>query len=376
MSGIKRLLCLLLAVVLLAGFVPPSTDAAGTVVFTAVNDTLLPLADETMPFSAGGVLYVASMAFDGTDLGIFYSRSRDKNTAVLYKKRSVIIFDLAAGTIETNSGESFSGAAIVRGDVVFLPVDVMCRYFGFEYSYTRVSYGYLLRIKSDTVVLSDDVFIDAATAPMAQRYNRYGNTPEQAEAAPEAPPAPPPPAPDTTQRTAYLVVASTDPEKTAPLLERFSGGCVTCLFAPDGFDGADELLRRLASGEGTIALRADASAGAESAVEQIEAGNRALWAAANTKTRLVWLDGASDETARRVAAAGYCPIRGALNLGGSGMSASRMSARILAAADARRGSCCVFLGADAEITGNLGALLNSLSEGRCTLARLNEVTVQ
>lgn len=375
MSGTKRLLCLLLAVVLLAAFVPPPTDAAGTVVFTAVNDTLLPLADDTMPFFAGGVLYVASMAFDGTDLGIFYSRSRDKNTAVLYKKRSVIIFDLAAGTIETNSGESVSGAAVVRGDVVFLPVDVMCRYFGLEYSYTRVTYGYLLRIKSDTVVLSDAVFIDAASSPMAQRYNRYGNTQEE-EAPPETPPVEPPPAPDTTQRTAYLVIASTDPEKTAPLLDRFNGGRVTCLFAPDSFDGADELLRRLASGDGTIALRADASAGAESAVEQIEAGNRALWTAANTKTRLVWLDGASEETARRVAAAGYCPIRAALNLSGSRMSASRMSARILAAADARRGSCRVFLGADTEVTGNLGALLNGLSEGNCTLARLNEVTVQ
>ena len=374
MRKAKRIPCLLLAAMLLFGFVPPPMDAAGSVIFTAVNDTLLPLTDETMPFSSGGVLYVASAAFDGTDLSIYYSRSRDKTTAVLYKKRNVIIFDLAAGTIETNNGTSFSGAAITRGDVLFLPVDVMCRYFNLEYSYTRVSYGYLLRIKSDTAVLSDVAFIDAAGAPMAQRYNRYDSKPAE-EVKPEAPPVEPPPPQETAQRTVYPVIACTDPEKAASLLDRFSGGRVACLFAPDAFDGADELLRRLASGGGATALRIDAAAGAESAIAQIDAGNRALWAAANTKTRLVWLDGASDETARRVAAAGYCPIHAALNLSGNRMSVSRMSARILAAADARGGSCCVFLGADTEVTGNLNALLTSLSAGNCTPARLNEVTV-
>ena len=381
MRGGKRIICLLLALLLLVCLAPP-VGAAETAVFTAVNDTLLPLADETMPFGSGGKLYVASMAFDGTDLGIYYSRSRDKNTAVLYKKRNVIIFDLSAGTIETNNGQTYTGSAIVRGDVVFLPVDVMCRCFDLEYTLTRISYGYLLRIKSDTVVLSDSKFIDAANATMASRYARY----ERSQLPEEAPPAEPeqPPAQQTTptpaqepaqERTAYFVVECTDPAKTAPLLSRFSGGQAAYLFTPDNLAGADELLRRLASGGGAAALRIDAGGGAEDALARIEAANDALWAAANQKTRLVWLDGASDETTRRVREAGYCPISAALNLGGSTQSASRLSARILSAADARKGSCCVFLGTDAEIGDRLASLLTSLRAGNCTLARLNEVTI-
>ena len=58
------------------------TEAETTVYFTAVNDQLLPdLSDGTMPFWSGGRLYVPYTAIAGTDLGLFYSRSRDKSPA-------------------------------------------------------------------------------------------------------------------------------------------------------------------------------------------------------------------------------------------------------------------------------------------------------
>lgn len=390
MRTAKRALCALLAALLLASLAPSVTEAAGVVSFTAVNDTLLALNDETMPFWSGGVLYVASTAFESSDLGLFYSRSRDKMTAVLYRQRNVIIFNLEAGTIETNSNQTYSGSAVVRGDIVFLPLDVICHYFGLEYSYTRISYGYLVRIKSSSVVLSDATFIDAAAQPMATRYNRYVRAKaEQAEAAAPsqntATTKPPQQQQQQTQqtqqpepepeRTVYFVISSTAADKTAPLLTRLSEGRATYLFAPEALEGADDLLRRLASGGGAVALLVDASDGSESALAQIEAGNRAVWAAANLKTRLVRLDGASEETIRRVAEAGYCPLLYALDYSGGTTSASRMSARILAAADARGGSCCVYLGTDETASATLGALLPSLRTGNCTPARLNEVSV-
>lgn len=403
MRTAKRMLCALLAALMLASLAPSVTEAAGVITFTSVNDTLLSLSDETMPFWSGGVLYVASVAFDGTDLGLFYSRSRDKMTAVLYRQRNAIIFDLAAGTIETNGGQTYAGSAIVRGDVVFLPLDVICHYFGLEYSYTRISYGYLVRIKSDSVVLSDATFIDAAAQPMATRYNRYVRAKaEQAEAAAASksaqetkPPQqqqpqqqqqqPQQPQPQQQQqqqtqqpepepeRTVYFVIGSTAADKTVPLLARLSEGRAAYLFTPETLDGSDDLLRRLAAGGGAVALRVDASEGAESALAQIEAGNRAVWAAANLKTRLVRLDGASDETIRRVAEAGYCPLIYALDFSDGASSASRMSARILSAADVRGGSCCVYLGTDETASSTLASLLYNLRSGNCTPARVNEV---
>ena len=52
----KRLLCLLLTVLMLCSLVPETTFADTTVYFTAVNDQLLSLSDDTMPFWSGGRL--------------------------------------------------------------------------------------------------------------------------------------------------------------------------------------------------------------------------------------------------------------------------------------------------------------------------------
>ena len=102
---------------------------------------------------------------------------------------SALTFNFAAGTVADQNDRQYSGPAIVRSDVVFLPLDLLTQFFSLDYSYTRVTYGYLVRVKSDTVVLSDAKFIDAAAMSMEQRYNEYmkthsesndpGNTPDQ-----------------------------------------------------------------------------------------------------------------------------------------------------------------------------------------------------
>ena len=374
MRTVRRCLSLILAVLMLASLAPEPAAAVDTVYFTAVNDTLLDLNDETMPFWSGGVLYVAYTAFDGTDLGIFYARSRDKLTVVLYNQRyGALVCDFAAGTIYDNSSKQvFSGAALTRNDVVFLPLDAVCRFFNLDYSYTRISYGYLVRIKSDSVVLSDATFIDAASAPMAQRYTRYERAHTSEDIGSGSAPANSGPEP-AAERTVYLAVESTDAAYSAQVLSTLSASRAAFLFAPQSLEGADDLLRRLAVTGCAMALRIDASEGAKRALESIEEANRALWEAATVKTRLVRLENASEETAAAVAEAGYCPLRFALDFGGGGVPVSRMSSRILAAADANGGSCCVFLGTDETASSDLSPLLAGLRSGNCTPARLNEV---
>ena len=63
----KRLLCLLLTVLMLCSLVPETTFADTTVYFTAVNDQLLSLSDDTMPFWSGGRLYLSSTAISGSE---------------------------------------------------------------------------------------------------------------------------------------------------------------------------------------------------------------------------------------------------------------------------------------------------------------------
>ena len=368
----KRVTCLLFALLLLVSLTPAPAEAAPSVCFTAVNDQLLPLNDETMPFWSNGTFYVPNTAIDANDLGIHYNRNYERTTIVLYKVRNAITFNYATGAVETNSGQRYTGSVIVRGDVVFMPLDVLCKFFSLEYSYTRISYGYLLRIKSDSVVLSDASFIDAAGSSFSQRYSQYERAHTEPAAEPETP-ADSAQTQEPAQRTIYPVVESTDVSRTEQVLSYLSSGRVTLLFTPQSLTGADDLLRRLSAGGGTIALRIDGSAGAETALVQIAEANELLWRAACVKTRLVRLDNAGDDTIRAVAAAGYCPIRYALDFSAGGVSASRMVARMTRSADASGGSCCAFLGTDESVVGILGALLTNLRTGNCTPARLNEV---
>ena len=245
----KRFLCLLLATLLLFTLAPAKTEAETTVYFTAVNDQLLPdLSDGTMPFWSGGRLYVPYTAIAGTDLGLFYSRSRDKSTAVVYRQGSALTFDFAAGTVTDQNDRQYSGAAIVRGDVVFLPLDLLTQFFSLDYSYTRVTYGYLVRLKSDTVVLSDAKFIDAAAMSMEQRYNDYMKTHNGSNST-DTPP-------DNDRNLVCLTLRVTDESVSNTLLDTLvkENAKATFLFSEEQLSSLGDLLRRIVISGSAAAL--------------------------------------------------------------------------------------------------------------------------
>ena len=64
------------------------------VYFTAANEQLLDLNSETMPFYSGGVLYVSSKVFEGTDLGVTFVYNSTTKMAMLYTARTDLRFDL------------------------------------------------------------------------------------------------------------------------------------------------------------------------------------------------------------------------------------------------------------------------------------------
>lgn len=174
---------LLLAVVLCLGlFLPLRVSAAG-VYFTAINDSVAPLTSDTMPFWSGGVLYVPYTVFDaahnsvGVDLGIISSYSRTKNTVALYNTNQILIFDLNDGSCRDDlTGQSYDAQAIMRNGLPYLPVGTVCSFFGLTYTYSAlpsISQGYLVRIKSSSVVLSDADFIDAAWDLINRRLKDY-----------------------------------------------------------------------------------------------------------------------------------------------------------------------------------------------------------
>ena len=276
----KRLLSLLLSVLMLCTLLPPRASAAPTLYFTAVNDRMCDLNDETMPFWQNGLLYVAGATVDGPDdLGIRYLYNQEKSVAILYKGQRVLYCDLTAGTMENNrTGEQYAGSPIVRSGMVFFPITALAKMFDLKYSSTKIAYGYLLRIRDDNAVLSDEYFIDAATDPIQKRYAQY----ERAHAAAESEqPETPPPVDTPTRRddlTVYLLLPAAEEAALTQLLSTLEKhqSHATLLLTPELPESAGDGVRRAAATGNAVALRIDAATAAE-ALAQIERGNDALW---------------------------------------------------------------------------------------------------
>lgn len=374
MTRRKRLLSLLLSVLMLCTLLPPRASAAPTLYFTAVNDRMCDLSDETMPFWQNGLLYVAGATVDGPDdLGIRYSYNQEKSVAILYKGQRVLYCDLTVGTMENNrTGEQYTGSPIVRSGMVFFPITALAKIFDLKYSSTKIAYGYLLRIRDDNAVLSDEYFIDAATDPIQKRYAQY----ERAHAAAESEqPETPPPVDTPTRRddlTVYLLLPAANGSMLTQLLSTLENyqSHATLLLTPELLESAGDGVRRAAATGNAVALRIDAATAAE-ALAQIERGNDALWRAASLRTRLVYLESADKALRAAVVGAGYCPLT--VNRSVFTSSGSYWADTALKWAE-RSGSVRLYLGAESGVSSALGTALSRLRAENCTIAALNEVT--
>ena len=369
----KRLLSLLLSVLMLCTLLPPRASAAPTLYFTAVNDRMCDLNDETMPFWQNGLLYVAGVTVDGPDdLGIRYSYNQEKSVAILYKGQRVLYCDLTAGTMENNrTGEKYTGSPIVRSGMVFFPITALAKMFDLKYSSTKIAYGYLLRIRDDNAVLSDEYFIDAATDPIQKRYAQY----ERAHAAAEQENETPAQVETPVRRddlTVYLLLPAANGFMLTPLLSTLENyqSHATLLLTPELLESAGDGVRRAAATGNAVALRIDAATAAE-ALAQIERGNDALWRAASLRTRLVYLESADKTLRATVAGAGYCPLT--VNTSDFTRSGTHWADTALKWAG-RSGSVRLYLGAESGVSSALGTALNRLRAENCTIAALNEVT--
>ena len=371
----KRLLSLLLSVLMLCTLLPPRASAAPTLYFTAVNDRMCDLSDETMPFWQNGLLYVAGATVDGPDdLGIRYSYNQEKSVAILYKGQRVLYCDLTAGTMENNrTGEQYAGSPIVRSGMVFFPITALAKIFDLKYSSTKIAYGYLLRIRDDNAVLSDEYFIDAATDPIQKRYAQY----ERAHAAAEQENETPAQVETPVRRddlTVYLLLPAANGFMLTQLLSTLENyqSHATLLLTPELLESAGDGVRRAAATGNAVALCISAET-ADEALAQIERGNDALWRAASLRTRLVYLESADKTLRAAVVGAGYCPIT--INTSDFTRSGTHWADTALKWAG-RSTSVRLYLGAESGVSSALGTALSRLRAENCTIAALNEVTAR
>lgn len=261
MGAKRRFASLALAFVLCLALFQPMPAAAADLYLTSLNDTLLPLTADTMPVWSGGTLYVPYSVFDsningtGVKLGMECSYERNSNIVTLYNLQKMLVFDLNAGTCRNElTGETYSARAITRNNRPYLPLGVVCDFFGLSYSYNAISQGYLVRIKSSAVVLSDAKFIDAAGDFINRRLREYyqslSPSTDTGSSGTTTPPTSTPDEDDepasTTSLRVYLAFRCEDGESVGDILDALSDRAFALfLLTPGVMEENPDLVRRI-----------------------------------------------------------------------------------------------------------------------------------
>ncbi len=354
----RRLLAWALTLCVLLGLCTTSVFSEDAVYFTAVDVNMLELNDETMPFWSGGYLYVDSTIFANlaTTYGTMnYSRNIPKQTMALYttKELHALVFYLDSGKTVDGDGRAYHAPAIVKGDVVFIPLMVVASFFDMRCSTIAVNHGTLVRLTADqNPILNDAAFVDAATNWIEVRYNEYIKSKTPTTPTPETinPVTPPTEINSQTIRLAFAVTPDAPAAAWLSTLNQANGQATFC-FTPEAMDG--DLLRQMQVQGHQIGLMADGSLETP-VLEQLTQGNQRLFQATTTITRLVWLDNVED--VQPIIDAGYCPITAQVDVSEVGILTSNGATITMARIDTESARVTVWLGESTSSSG-LSALL-------------------
>ncbi len=291
-----RIAPLLLTALLLLGVFWPIPASAAELYFTGINDSVAPLASDTMPCWYGGTLYVPYTVFNtsqngiGISLGLNTSYSRGGQSVTIYNLRQMLTFDMRNGTSRDDmTGMACEGRAIMRNGKPYVPLNTVCAFFGLEYSYNQLPYisqGYLVRIKSAETVLDDATFIDNARWLINSRLRDYTQSLSPAETTPSAPANPSVPTEvDGSNVATYLAFRCEDGQGLSSILNTLDGTGQYALFflSPRVVEEESDLVRRmLGSGHSVGILSPDGDE------ETLNRGRLALEELTHTRTTLAY----------------------------------------------------------------------------------------
>lgn len=366
----KRAAALALCALLVLRLAVPPAEAAEDVYFIAVQEYVLPLSNDTMPFWYGGYLYIPSTIFTGVvrdALDISQTYNSAQKRVVLYTGlrsggRS-ILFDLGKNYAYDKDGNTLFPGAILRNGVPYVPASVVAKFFNLQYSITEVNHGHLVWLRWPGFGLSDKDFANAASFSMAECYNVYLKSKEpQGPAADSGTGS----GVETEDRSIYLCLEAGD--TTAALLDALDRYDAQAAFfcTVDFLRGQGDLLRRMAATGQSVGILADAADPSRTVAEQLEEGNRALALATCGKTRLAMIQNGNDQALQAARDAGYCCVTPDIDRTEYDLRSGSNAASLLKRVSAYRGDVSVWLGGTADAVGLRAFLLAAGdADGRC-----------
>jgi len=300
-----------------------------------------------------------------------YSLGSDGSWVALYWGSRALLFKKDTGYGEDQSGRQYFPGAVERNGILFVPAGVVAGFFNLNYSVSSVRNGSLVWLRSKDFILTEDIFLDAASGVMTQRYQEYlGSTGTAAESEPETPP--------TVEelisgKRLYLCARATEQTgELLDLLDRYDSK-MTFFCTAEFMAEHHDLLRRMdATGHG-IGILAEEGEGLPPVAEQLEAANRELEQAAFVRTRLVRVENAAPETMADLLTRGYCTGASALPLSRSTLSGSTRATELFRSMTATRKTAVVWLD-DQVSSGGLVTFLSQANRAEDPCVPLRETT--
>lgn len=303
----KAIVLLLIFTLFLGAF---QTGAAqSNIIFTAVNDTLLPLSDSTMPVWFYDTPYIPYSVFTN-NFDISSSFDQANNRLTLFNPDYVITFDLNLNFSYDSSRTAFLEAAQRHNSTIYVPARFTANKLGLYSTYFEN--GPLVRVKTPFSI-SDNRFISSVSRAMVTQLERYLGE----QSAPVSPgESPSEPVSPRAKRPIYLVFSGVPSSSAQSILDDLDLRGIKATFVLDGENIAqnEEIVRRIAVAGHSIGLggRAAADAGfytnSTTMIGNLADQNQLLRLILKTETRIVLPSGSdvlNPAMAQILAAKGY-----------------------------------------------------------------------
>jgi hypothetical protein len=382
--GMKKAIPAIVVICIIVALVPLASLAVATPYFVAVNDTLLPLNEDTMPFVSGGQFFVPCKVF--SDAGVWSLTYDEAGRARLYRgSRHLDFFTTQGGLTMDQDGRVINCPSAQRiGNRFYVPLNQVCSYFELTYEIIEVDQEIIpneqmsiLRIKSNAV-FPDKTFVGVNRLALKAAYDEY-YAPAPSATQPASPPTneplpPPVELPPTYEDvTIYLSFCGVNAEGAMRIIEILdapsASGYPSCFFISAAEIAKSPDLVRMISGSGhTVGIWLE-----KGTFEEYLNASALLFEAAKVKTVLV----SSDET--EVTAIYTADLQGLIFWGASrsfDADGDFAEEPVTDAIPTESGEKCnLMFSCTEESASMLPTVLAHLSEYEYTVARITETTM-
>jgi len=299
----KRVAAVIIALCLAAALIPAVSQAAVIPYFMAVNDTLLPFNDSTMPFVSGGEFFVSDRVFEGDSLDVWAIGSGDLEFVRLYGAGKYVDFYTARAITMDHDGNTLHWPSARRvGARFYVPLRHVAEHFGLSYEILEVPRDiipneqmWVVRIIS-SAVFNGQTFVGLNRNAIRTAYNDY--FPSQSPQPPRPTVSPPPviePPPNHSDVTIYLSFFDISAGWAGGILDLLdiqeTSGYLSCFFLSSA-DIADnpDLIRRISGSGHSIGIWLE-----EGGFDEYLEASAFLFEAAKVKTVIVSANGAVEQ---------------------------------------------------------------------------------